>query len=87
MIKGWFNRDIKLNLIYQATRDGFQIAKFHELCDNKGFLFFVYNFYLFKFIIFYSGATLNLIKSAENDNIFGGYANSPWTSSNSYIND
>jgi hypothetical protein len=24
------------SLLYKATRDGFKISKFHELCDNKG---------------------------------------------------
>ena len=28
--------DLKLNLIYKATRDGYKASDFHSKCDNKG---------------------------------------------------
>jgi BTB/POZ domain-containing protein KCTD9 len=28
--------DLKLNLIYKASRDGFKAIDFHSRCDNKG---------------------------------------------------
>ena len=38
VIKGWINQNkkIKVELLYRLSRDGDQISKFHELCDNKG---------------------------------------------------
>ena len=38
LIKNWINPDkeIKGELLYRLSRDGDQISKFHELCDNKG---------------------------------------------------
>jgi len=37
-LKLWINpnKTIKTNLLYKLSRDGDQISKFHELCDNKG---------------------------------------------------
>ena len=37
-IKKWINsnKNIKAELLYKKSRDGDQISKFHELCDNKG---------------------------------------------------
>ena len=33
----WIGKsDVKAELLYRATRDGFASAKFHELCDDKG---------------------------------------------------
>jgi len=31
-----YNNPYTVNLLYRASRDGFEAAKFHELCDNKG---------------------------------------------------
>ena len=38
LLKNWINpnKEIKAELLYRLTRDGEQISKFHELCDNKG---------------------------------------------------
>ena len=38
LLKNWINpnEEIKAELLYRLTRDGEQISKFHELCDNKG---------------------------------------------------
>ena len=38
LIKNWINpnKEIKGELLYRLSRDGDQISKFHELCDNKG---------------------------------------------------
>ena len=38
LINNWINPDkeIKVELLYRLSRDGDQISKFHELCDNKG---------------------------------------------------
>jgi hypothetical protein len=37
-LKMWItpNKSIRSSLLYRLTRDGEQIIKFHELCDNKG---------------------------------------------------
>ena len=37
-IKNWINPKafIKAELLYRLSRDGEEISKFHELCDNKG---------------------------------------------------
>ena len=37
-IKKWINsnKNIKAELLFKKSRDGDQISKFHELCDNKG---------------------------------------------------
>ena len=37
-LKLWIspNKSMKSNLLYRLTRDGDQISKFHELCDNRG---------------------------------------------------
>ena len=37
-LKLWIspNKSLKSSLLYRLTRDGDQISKFHELCDNKG---------------------------------------------------
>ena len=37
-LKLWINpnKTIKSHLLYKLSRDGNQISKFHELCDNKG---------------------------------------------------
>ena len=37
-LKLWItpNKSIRSSLLYRLTRDGDQISKFHELCDNKG---------------------------------------------------
>ena len=32
----WLGKKPEFELLYKATRDGFQAAKFHELCDGKG---------------------------------------------------
>jgi hypothetical protein len=37
--KSWYiskDNPYSVNLLYRASRDGFEAAKFHELCDNKG---------------------------------------------------
>ena len=36
MIKEWIGNgaNMKFELIYRATRDGFSAAKFHEICNN-----------------------------------------------------
>ena len=37
--KTWLRIDdnpYSVNLLYRASRDGFEATKFHELCDNKG---------------------------------------------------
>ena len=38
LIKSWIdpNKNIKAELLYRLSRDGEQISKFHQLCDNKG---------------------------------------------------
>lgn len=38
ILKYWINPNINLSgqLLYRLTRDGEQISKFHELCNNKG---------------------------------------------------
>jgi BTB/POZ domain-containing protein KCTD9 len=28
--------ELKLNLLYKATKDGFRAINFHSRCDNKG---------------------------------------------------
>ena len=37
-LKNWINsnKKIEAQLLYKKSRDGGQISKFHELCDNKG---------------------------------------------------
>ena len=37
-LKNWINsnKKIEAQLLYKKSRDGDQISKFHELCDNKG---------------------------------------------------
>ena len=37
-LKSWINpnRSIRSRLLYKLSRDGDQISRFHELCDNKG---------------------------------------------------
>ena len=37
-IKDWIepNKKMKAELLYRLSRDGEEISKFHELCDNKG---------------------------------------------------
>ena len=37
-MKNWINpnKNIKSELLYRLSRDGKEISKFHELCDNKG---------------------------------------------------
>ena len=37
-LKKWINKDknLKTELLYRLSRDGEQISKFHELCDEKG---------------------------------------------------
>ena len=44
MIKNWINpnKKIEAQLLYSKSRDGDQISKFHELCDNKGPLLVLY---------------------------------------------
>ncbi|CAB4428808.1 unnamed protein product [Rhizophagus irregularis] len=37
--KSWYSdkdNPYSVNLLYRASRDGFEATKFHELCDNKG---------------------------------------------------
>jgi len=38
ILKNWINpnKNIKSELLYRLSRDGKEISKFHELCDNKG---------------------------------------------------
>ena len=38
MLKNWINpnKKIETQLLYRLSRDGDQISKFHELCDDKG---------------------------------------------------
>ena len=38
LLKNWINpnKKIKAELLYRYSRDGDQISKFHQLCDNKG---------------------------------------------------
>jgi len=55
------------NLIYRASKDGFEASSFHSKCDKQL-------------------NTLVIIKS-ENDNIFGGYTEQDWTSTESFKND
>jgi len=52
-------------LIYKGTKDGFQSAKFHEKCDDKG-------------------ATIVLIKSKTNGEVFGGSVSVGWTRDGNY---
>lgn len=37
-LKKWIskNKQVKFELLYQATRDGYSNTSFHKLCDNKG---------------------------------------------------
>uniref|UniRef100_A0A7S2MT83 TLDc domain-containing protein n=1 Tax=Helicotheca tamesis TaxID=374047 RepID=A0A7S2MT83_9STRA len=48
-------------LLYRASRDGWEPSKFHDLCDNQG-------------------PTVTVIESSEGY-IFGGFADTPWSSS------
>jgi hypothetical protein len=36
LMKSWIGSNIKFELIYRGSRDGFTAHKFHELCDNQG---------------------------------------------------
>ena len=37
LLATWFNgKKFKLQVVYRATRDGFDAAKFHSLVDNQG---------------------------------------------------
>jgi len=38
LLRNWINpnRNIKSELLYRLSRDGKEISKFHELCDDKG---------------------------------------------------
>ena len=37
-LRNWINpnKNVKIELLYRLSRDGEEIKKFHELCDNKG---------------------------------------------------
>ena len=54
-------------LLYRATRDGFDAKDFHRICDHKR-------------------NTLTVIKSTHG-NIFGGYNDEAWDSTNRYYDD
>ncbi len=38
LLKEWIGGDgnLKFELLYRATRDGFGAGKFHDMCDDKG---------------------------------------------------
>ena len=38
LIKSWINPYIRIEeeLLYRLSREGDEVSKFHELCDNKG---------------------------------------------------
>ena len=37
LLRSWLNgRKFRLQVVYRATRDGFDAAKFHSLVDNQG---------------------------------------------------
>ena len=37
LLKSWLNgRKFRLQVVYRATRDGFDVGKFHSLVDNQG---------------------------------------------------
>ena len=57
-------KQVKLELLYRASRDGWQGQDFHSRCDSKG-------------------ATVTVIKCTGGF-VFGGYADVPWHSGNSY---
>ena len=57
-------KQVKLELLYRASCDGWHCQNFHSKCDNKG-------------------ATVTVIKCTGGF-VFGGYADVPWHSGNSY---
>eukprot|EP00347_Sterkiella_histriomuscorum_P018566 403345029 len=36
LLKNWIGQNVKLQLIYRGTRDGFKAKSFHQKCDNQG---------------------------------------------------
>ena len=36
LFKNWLKKEINLELIYRASRDGWESNIFHQKCDNKG---------------------------------------------------
>jgi hypothetical protein len=60
--------DIKFELIYRASVDGFGAEDFHRQCDGIS-------------------KTLTIIKVKGNSNIFGGYTDAAWDSSNNFKED
>ena len=45
MISDWIspNKEIKVNLLYRASRDGDKVKDFHDKCDNKGSTFCIFH--------------------------------------------
>ncbi len=59
------NKTSEPQLLYRASRDGWDASNFHSKCDNKG-------------------ATITILKTTQGY-VFGGYADQPWNSHNSYV--
>jgi hypothetical protein len=65
---GFNESDIKFELIYRASVDGFGAEDFHRQCDGIS-------------------KTLTIIKVKGSSNIFGGYTDVAWDSSNNFKED
>ncbi|KAK8799673.1 hypothetical protein WA158_006221 [Blastocystis sp. Blastoise] len=63
----WLGKDKKWKLLFRASEHEYKASEFHKYCDNKG-------------------ETVTIIKHIGHNriiNIFGGYTNQSWNSSNS----
>ncbi|KAK8807273.1 hypothetical protein WA158_004032 [Blastocystis sp. Blastoise] len=64
----WLGKEKRWKLLFRASEHDYKASEFHKYCDNKG-------------------ETVTIIKHIGHDdciNIFGGYTNQSWNSSNSW---
>ena len=71
ILKNWINpnKNIKANLLYRLSRNGPEIATFHNLCDNKGAtLTLIHIKYIGDKIGFFVNSSFDSVSDWKNDN-------------------